>query len=997
MLEVRLIGKFEIKCDGKPVIISSRAAQSLFAYLILNAGISHRREKLAGMFWPDTTDEKARAYLRHELWLIRKTFPSTQFLLSDDLGITFDSAADYWLDRDVLEKLTDAASADESIAALAVYQGELLPGFYDDWIILEREHLQVVYEQEMARLLELLESEKRWHEILEWAERWILFGQVPETAYRALMFAYDALGDRAKVASTYERSVQALRALDIEPSEETRSLAFKRNFKLNIPVPLTSFIGREEELKEIAALLSKSRLVTLTGSGGVGKTRLAIQVVADVLDKFPDGVWFLDLAPLNDPALVPNTLANLLGIRESGDTKLSFTDLLINYFRSRTALVVFNNCEHLIESGAQLVHSLLTSCEGLSILATSREALRVSAEIPYRVPSLEIPKPDIEFPIDELSITESVRLFTERAAVASPGFAISPQNVLVVAQICRRLDGIPLAIELAAGRANLLAVEQILERLDDRFNLLTGGFRTALPRHQTLRAMIEWSYNMLLEQERLLFRRLAVFAGGWTLEAAESVCKGGSVKNEEVLNLLGQLINKSLVIAEQTGHESRYHMLETIRQYAREKLLEAGGIEVVRNKHLVYFVKLAEQAEPELYRSNQVFWLNKLEDELDNIRMALEWALTTDAKSGLRLMVSQRFFWDMRGDTEQVGGWLAQLLEHYNDPDSLRVQALALYGGVLQGRGNLTESQKIINQSLEVSRAISDKAGEALSLWFLGTAISFQGNFREGLQIVEQSLTLFQSLGDKLGQALAMGWLSQRLNDLKRSKFFVSESLRLYRELGHLLGIAECLRELALRMIWEGEFSLSVPLLEEAHTIYRQLGNKTGEAEVLGCHGTLAYWKGDYQQAYAYHKKSIELNESLANDYLASWAGVNMAYALLRQGGISKAAEIFQFWLQRSYQSKDIDLVIYTLEGLASLYVNQAQFERATRLFAWTNMMRVNMDNQNPPVEQASIEKDLAVIHSKVDDTQFADLFAKGRALTTEQAIGIALRTVEEM
>jgi tetratricopeptide (TPR) repeat protein len=346
----------------------------------------------------------------------------------------------------------------------------------------------------------------------------------------------------------------------------------------------------------------------------------------------------------------------------------------------------------------------------------------------------------------------------------------------------------------------------------------------------------------------------------------------------------------------------------------------------------------------------------------------------------------------MRLHTEEVENWLAQLLERYNDPDSLRVQALAVYAGVL---GNWTQAQKIINQGLELSHAISDKAGEALSLWFLGVVISLQGNYSEGLQIVEQSLALFQLLGDKLGQAQAMGWLSQKLNDLKRSKVLVSESLRLYRELGHLFGIAECLRELALRIIWEGDFYLSVPLLEEAHMIYRQLGNKSGETEILGCQGTLAYWKGDYQQAYAYQKESFELHEIFGNYYLASWAGVNMAYALMRQGRISKATEVFQLWLQRSYQSKDIDLVIYTLEGLASLYVNQVQFERATQLFAWTNMMRVNMDNQNPPIEQASIEKDLAVIHSKVNDTQFAELFAKGRALTTEQAVAFALNELQ--
>jgi predicted ATPase/DNA-binding SARP family transcriptional activator len=538
MLEVRLIGKLDIKSDGKPVIISSRIAQSLFAYLILTAGTLHRREKLAGIFWPDVTEEKTRAYLRHELWRIRKALSSqlkVDYLIADDISISFNSSSEYWLDVMVFKNLSESASISDLVNALSVCKGQLLPDFYDEWVFQEREHLQAFYEQKMGRLLELLESEKCWPDILEWSEQWISHGQGPEAAYRYLMIAYDALGDRAKVALTYERCVQALRQLDLEPSEQTRALAFKRISKLNIPVPLTSFIGRKDELKEVAHLLSKSRLVTLTGSGGVGKTRLAIQVVADVLDLFPDGVWFLDLAPLADPELLPNTLANLLGLRESGETKLPVTELLINYFRTRTALVIFDNCEHLIEACAQLVNTLLTSCENLSVLATSREALRAAGEIPYRVPSLEVPQTIIESAMDALTKIESVRLFNERAVVISPGFAISPQNALAIVQICRQLDGIPLAIELAAARTNLLTVEQILKRLDDRFNLLTGGLRSALPRHQTLHGTIEWSYELLSEHERILFIRLAVFRGGWTLEAAESVCSGNGIESNQCI------------------------------------------------------------------------------------------------------------------------------------------------------------------------------------------------------------------------------------------------------------------------------------------------------------------------------------------------------------------------------------------------------------------------------------------------------------------------------
>jgi predicted ATPase/DNA-binding SARP family transcriptional activator len=712
MLEVRLISKFDVKCEGKPVIISSRAAQSLFAYLILNAGTSYRREKLAGMFWPDTTEEKARAYLRHELWRIRKTLSSKSninYLLSDDINVSFDSSAAYWLDVTAFIKVGDRVSADELINALSIAEGEFLPGFYEEWTILERDHLQTLFEQKITCLLEMLEKEKRWNEIIDWAERSISSTQDSEAAYRSLMIAYDALGDRAKVASTYERYAKALHELELEPSEETRTLAFKRNPKLNIPILLTSFIGREKELKDVANLLAKSRLVTLTGSGGVGKTRLAIHVVADVLELFPDGVWFLDLAPLSDPALVPYTLVNLLGLRQSAE--ISLTEILIIYFRLRNALVIFDNCEHLIEACAQLVNLLLISCENLSILATSREALRVSGEIHYRVPSLAIPKAEIEFTIDEFSNMDSVKLFAERAAVISPGFAISPQNALAIAQICQRLDGIPLAIELAAARINVLTVQQILKRLDDRFNLLTDGLRTALPRQQTLRATIDWSYSLLSEKERILFRRLAVFTGGWTLEAAEKVCNGEGIQSGDVLNLLSQLINKSLVVVETEELETRYRRLEIIREFAREKLIEATEAGRLQDRHLAFFLKKAEEMEPHLAGTDRSAYLDYLERELDNIRYALEWSISArKGEESLRLFGTLGSFWFVRRHYLEGVEWFRRaMMLREMAWKSTQAKALRHAGNLYFALENFSASRNVLRESLEIYREIGDE------------------------------------------------------------------------------------------------------------------------------------------------------------------------------------------------------------------------------------------------------------------------------------------------
>src|SRR6266508_2190413 len=558
MLEVRLFGKFEVKYEGKSITISSRPAQSLFAYLILNAGTAHRREKLAGLLWPDSLEETARDNLRHALWRMRKALEaasSTHFLHADDVAISFKESSDYWLDTAALEKLSDSASADELMAVLSNYQGELLPGFYDEWVVLEREHLYSIFEHHMARLMSLLQGEKRWLDILEWGERWIKLGQKPEPAYRALMNAHAAKGDMSKVAATYERCVKSLREFGVKPSEQTKELYENlksdkstqqtastitklkiKEASSNIPVPLTSFIGRGKELKEIARLVSSSHLLTLTGPGGVGKTRLAIQTAHDSIKKFKDGVFWVGLVGLSDENLIPQEIAQSLNIREISNEPLIET--LKTYLKSKDVLLIIDNCEHLIRACAQYAEQLLAACPKIKILATSIEALGLFNETTWQVPSLPLPEMQESLSLKELQKFASIELFNERASNAKSGFVLNEKNARSVAQICQRLDGIPLAIELAAARVKVLSVDEIAARLDDSFSLLTAGSRTAILRHQTLRATIDWSYDLLTELERILLRRLSVFAGGFTLEAAESVCSQG-MKRSDILDLLG--------------------------------------------------------------------------------------------------------------------------------------------------------------------------------------------------------------------------------------------------------------------------------------------------------------------------------------------------------------------------------------------------------------------------------------------------------------------------
>ena len=798
MLEVQFFGSFAIQHDGKPIVLSSRAAQSLFAYLILTAGTQHRREKLAGLFWPDLSEAKARTYLRQQLWRIRKALPAkteSDYLLADDITICFNAASEYRLDVAALRELEEDAPVHEMMMALSMYQGELLPGFYEDWVSQEREHLQVVFETRMEKLLELLAAEKRWQDLLEWAERWIQRSAVPETAYRQMIAAYNALGDRARAASTYERCVKALRELDLEPSEETRTLVLRQKTPWHVPLPLTSFIGRAMELEEIASLLRKSRLVTLTGSAGIGKTRLAIQVAEGFLDRFSDGIWFLDLAPLRNPNFVPNRLANLLGLLESGDPNRSVTDLLTHYFGFRSALIIFDNCEHLIASCAQLASELLTSCEHLSILATSREALRISGEIPYRVPSLDVPQQSAGDRLEVLQGASSIRLFGERAAVISPGFVIDADNAFAIAQICRRLDGIPLAIELAAARTNVLTVNQISSRLDDRFQLLSHGLRAAPPRHETLRATIEWSYQLLSEQESTLFRQLAIFVGGGTLDAVETVCSVPEIPSLELLNLLSSLVNKSLVMAETVDRGMRYHMLETIRQFGLENLFEDQGEAVkVQERQLKYFLRLAEEAEPHLLGVDQSAWMDILEVEFDNIRLALDWAISQGkGEDALRLYGALGWFLFIRCRFREGEQWFkrANLLR---ESASTRTKAIALRSAswLYYAKDDFSTCLQLHRESLDLFLELKDEREVSTTLQFMGVMEFTLGNTDRAKVLFDESLLLSRRLNNRQAMPRVLMHLGHIFNgqgNLESARIYYEESLAVAREVGegHLL------------------------------------------------------------------------------------------------------------------------------------------------------------------------------------------------------------------
>jgi predicted ATPase/class 3 adenylate cyclase len=625
------------------------------------------------------------------------------------------------------------------------------------------------------------------------------------------------------VHSTLRQDFPALRSLEATPN--------------NLPQQRTRFIGREHALAEAQRLLTNTRLLTLTGSGGCGKTRLGLQVAADSLERFPDGAWLVELAPISDPGLVPQTAATVLGLKEASGKGVVQT--LIDYLKDKQLVLLLDNCEHLLDASAQLTNALLRQCPQVTILASSREALGVEGEQTYRVPSLSLPDPKRAHTPASVASFEAIQMFTDRAVLVRPDFAVTDQNASLLAAICYRLDGIPLAIELAAARVRSLSVQEINNKLNQRFRLLTGGSRAALPRQQTLRSMIDWSYDLLSATEQAAFRGLSVFAGGWTLEAAEDVCSGESVAKEDVLELLTALTDKNLVLAEERNGETRYRLLETLRQYARDRLLEDGEGESWRDRHLACFVSLAEEAKPLLRGADQQVWLDRLETEHDNLRAALMWSSEGrgDALTGLRLANALYTFWYVHGYFGEAHIWLTGLLAVVsNAPADARAEALGKAGVMAWQQGNYSTARRLQEEGLAIYREMGDRRGIASAVIDLGAVDFDQGDFRAARARFEEGLAIRRELGNAQGIAGALhnlGAVANACGDNQAAWTFLEEGLSIYRELGDLWGIAMALSNLGSLAVERSEIALAQALHEESLTIRRELHERRGIAESL--------------------------------------------------------------------------------------------------------------------------------------------------------------------
>jgi predicted ATPase/class 3 adenylate cyclase len=608
-----------------------------------------------------------------------------------------------------------------------------------------------------------------------------------------------------------------------------RSLAATPN---NLPQEMTSFVGRERELEEARRLLASSRLLTLHGAGGIGKTRLSLKLASQVLDEHPDGVWFVELAPIADARLVPQAVASVMGVKEEAGHPVM--DALVKHVAELRVLLLLDNCEHLVGACAVLADGLRRASPGVRIVATSREPLHVAGEAVYPVPALAVP--NVGEPVDALTQYEAIRLFTERASQAS--FRLTAANSPAVIDICRRLDGIPLAIELAAARTRALSVENIASRLDHRFRLLTTGNRTALPRQQTLRALIDWSYDLLGAEERALFRRLAVFAGGLSLEAAEAVCAGGDVAGGQIIDLLSALVEKSMLATEAGGE--RYRLLETMREYAQEQLDESGETEAVRDLHLAFYLALAEEARAGLVGPEQGQWLARLDAERENLLAAHRWcdSATQGADAGLRLVHAIKQYWLNHGLLGLGYRVTCEALERSGAQarNLARCRGLFDAGQISYFMGRYPDAQQRLKESLSIARDIGDRAMAARVLQPLGGAYLGQGDVATARTYLTEAVALARELGDRrqiAGGLNALAQLHRLASDLDAAEPLYEKVVELARELGDRESVAIGLLNLAMVCVGRGASSRARQLLAESLAIAREIGSKALGQSVL--------------------------------------------------------------------------------------------------------------------------------------------------------------------
>jgi predicted ATPase/DNA-binding winged helix-turn-helix (wHTH) protein len=797
--------------------------------------------------------------------------------------------------------------------------------------------------------------------------------------------------------------------------------------RTNLPPSLRVFIGRRQALAEVREKVQRSRMVTLVGAGGTGKTRLSLETARQLASAFPDGVWLVELAPLADAALMPRAIAAALGARAEGDAPPM--TLIESTLRNQRVLLLLDNCEHVIEEAAQVAQALLSALPQLHLLATSREPLEIEGETVYRVPSLTMPGSHESPAPPDVIASEAGQLFVERAIAVQPAFELTDRNAAAVAQVCRRLDGIPLAIELAAARLVALSVEEVARRIDDRFHLLTGGLRTAMPRQRTLRALVDWSYDLLSAGERTVLDTLSVFAGSFSLEAAERVCADDAVNDAGVLDAVGHLVAKSLVIAEvHDGAATRYHLLETIRQYANEKLSEGAMAEATRRRHFDYFLGLAEAGTAALTGPSALEWLDRLAAEQDNIRAALDGA--ADSEDYARLVGAMRYFWDTRGQFTE--GWirLERAVDVHGAHDLVRLEAL-IGAGLATHRLAHARSDDLLGEAILLAQELGSAAREAEATLWLANGRSFTHGEADAEPLRLRALALAKAAGDRRFETLALmelgrgAWLRGRLAE---AQDLYLQSAGLGREAGCVIDTPSAIHGAGMCALDQLDFATARRLLDEALVQHRRVGNSHEAAVTLWHLGRLAQNENRLDEARALSAESLRVFNALldpkcggrvarihatvlsgmgddaaalqhAESAVETLSGLGMPLAMaislctvgcihakLGQGDAARRA-LFSGLLEQQRADRDT----YLPELLEAVAAMHPEVPAAAQLLGSAAAVRERLDIPLLPVDREVSERRHADVRARHPDSEFNCAFAAGRTLTRDEAIQNAL------
>lgn len=1014
-MEFRILGPLEVVAASEPVRLGGHTEQVVLAALIVDADRVVSADRLLDILWGEEVPNTGLKTLRSHISRLRgrlKPWGRPIETVADGYVLRSDSGE---IDARVFERLLVEARARRERAnhpvavnllgeALDLWRGRALHGLEDhEFARVEATRLE---ELRMEALESRIDSELemgRHDRLVAEVERLVEEHPLREGLWRLLMIALYRSGRQAEALRAFQRARTLLaEELGIEPSPELRELegailvqsdtvaAPTSGVRLDfVPEARTSFIGREDEMAELLSLIEVHRGVTVTGTGGSGKTRLALEAVQGISDGYEDGVLFVELAAVSDPELIPEHLAAALG--DVGSHAEDITAALTEFLASRNMLLIIDNCEHLARAAAQLVESLLARCHRLSILATSREPLGTAGEVVFHTPPLNLPDP--QAPVVEQDEAEAMRLYVDRVRAFDRGFSIGDDNREAVVAICRALDGIPLALELAAARTRAMAPAEIVARMEDRFAILADGLRTAPARQQTLKATIDWSYDLCSEASRTVLRRLSVFSGGWSLDAAETVVADAAIERSEVAGLLARLVDRSLVERSTIVGESRYRLLETIRQYAFDALVATGEAPTVSGRHCDWYVTLAEQAEPQLKGRNQVAWWQRLEREHANMRSAIAWSLaTTKPSRAFRLVAALGWFWFQRGYWSEAWRWTRRCLDHKTEVDPLlRARVIYATGSIEIIRGNLDPLEPLLVEALEACRTAGDQRGEAWALHYQGHASGWVGSQEAGV-LMRQSLEIFEHLGDRWAEAWSWRYIGQieELTDVDTSIELQTKALDRFVELGDRWCAAFSLYLIGTTYISFERFDEAEAVERRAMDLATELGDVIWRTHATGRLGMIAYYRAD-QSASQMLEEGVELHRRIGDENCTAILLGYQGLLACRQESWAEAearlAESLELWRRLASQRA----MAGCLGRLAAAVTGGGSPEEGAILFGASEATEFadRLNKSGLYAEERATLRDR--ICTELGEAEFERLMAEGASLGMEAAVDRAI------